>query len=90
MPVRGGGLKQGCNCQDAAADDRLMPGGFASACASDTVHAARLEQVALKGTQVVPGRTPIPATTWPAATPGCAPRKIPAIPATTSPPAMPR
>ena len=90
MPVRGGGLKQGCNCQDAAADDRLMPGGFASACASDTVHAARLEQVALKGTQVVPGRTPIPATTWPAATPGCAPRKIPAIPATTSPPAMPQ
>jgi len=55
MPVRGGGLKQGCNCQDAAADDRLMLGGFASACASDTVHAARLEAVALKGAQVVAG-----------------------------------
>lgn len=55
MPVRGGGLKQGCNCQDTAADDRLMLGGFASANASDTVHAARLEAVALKGAQVVAG-----------------------------------
>lgn len=53
MPVRGGGLKQGYNCQDAAADDRLMLGGFASASAADTVHAARLEQVAVKGAQVV-------------------------------------
>ena len=53
MPVRGGGLKQGYNCQDAAADDRLMLGGFASANASDTVHAARLEAVAVKGAQVV-------------------------------------
>ncbi len=53
MPVRGGGTKQGYNCQDAAADDRLMLGGFASACAADTVHAARLEQVAVKGAQVV-------------------------------------
>jgi hypothetical protein len=53
MPVRGGGLKQGYNCQDAAADDRLMLGGFASACASDIVHAARLEAVAVKGAQVV-------------------------------------
>jgi transposase len=55
MPVRGGGLKQGYNCQDAAADDRLMLGGFASANASDTVHAARLEAVAVKGAQVVAG-----------------------------------
>ena len=53
MPVRGGGLKQGYNCQDVAADDRLMLGGFASANASDTVHAARLERVAVKGAQVV-------------------------------------
>jgi transposase len=53
VPVRGGGLKQGYNCQDAAADDRLMLGGFASACAADTVHAARLEAVAVKGAQVV-------------------------------------
>ena len=53
MPVRGGGLKQGCNCQDAAADDRLMLGGFASSNAAGTVHAARLEQVAVKGAQVV-------------------------------------
>ena len=53
MPVRGGGLKQGYNCQDAAADDRLMLGGFASANASDTVHAARLEAVAVKGAQVI-------------------------------------
>jgi hypothetical protein len=53
MPVRGGGLKQGYNCQDAAADDRLMLGGFASACAADTVHAARLEAAAVKGAQVV-------------------------------------
>jgi transposase len=53
MPVRGGGLKQGYNCQDAAADDRLMLGGFASSNAADTVHAARLEAVAVKGAQVV-------------------------------------
>ena len=53
MPVRGGGLKQGYNCQDAAADDRLMLGGFASSHAADTVHAARLEAVAVKGAQVV-------------------------------------
>jgi transposase len=53
MPVRGGGLKQGYNCQDVAADDRLMLGGFASANAADTVHAARLEAVAVKGAQVV-------------------------------------
>lgn len=53
MPVRGGGVKQGYNCQDAAADDRLMLGGFASASASDTVHADRLEAVVVKGAQVV-------------------------------------
>jgi transposase len=53
MPVRGGGVKQGYNCQDAAADDRLMLGGFASSCAADTVHAARLEAAAVKGAQVV-------------------------------------
>jgi transposase len=53
MPVRGGGLKQGYNCQDVAADDRLMLGGFASGNASDTVHAARLEAVAVIGAQVV-------------------------------------
>jgi transposase len=53
MPVRGGGVKQGYNCQDAAADDRLMLGGFASANASDTVHADRLEAVVAKGAQVV-------------------------------------
>jgi transposase len=53
VPVRGGGLKQGYNCQDVAADDRLLLGGFASGNASDTVHAARLEAVAVKGAQVV-------------------------------------
>jgi transposase len=53
VPVRGGGVKQGCNCQDAAADDRLMLGGFASSNAAGTVHAARLEAVAVKGAQVV-------------------------------------
>src|SRR6266536_446608 len=53
MPVRGGGLKQGYNCQDVAADDRLMLGGFASGNAAGTVHAARLEAVAVKGAQVV-------------------------------------
>ena len=53
MPVRGGGTKQGYNCQDAAADDRLLLGGFAAANAAGTVHAARLEQVAVKGALVV-------------------------------------
>lgn len=53
MPVRGGGTKQGYNCQDAAADDRLMLGGFASPNAADTVHAARLEAVVVKAAQIV-------------------------------------
>jgi len=53
MPVRGGGVKQGYNCQDAAADDRLLLGGFASSNAAGTVHAARLETVAVKGAQIV-------------------------------------
>jgi transposase len=53
MPVRGGGFKQGYNCQDAAADDRLMLGGFATGTSSDTVHAARLEAAAVKGARVV-------------------------------------
>jgi hypothetical protein len=52
MPVRGGGVKQGCHCRDAGADDRLMPGGFAPASASGTVHAGRLEAVVVKGAQV--------------------------------------
>ena len=90
MPVRGGGLKQGYNCQDAAADDRLMLGGFASANASDTVHAARLEAVAVKGAQVIAEAHADPGHDVAAATPGCAPRKIPAIPATTQPPATRR
>ena len=53
MPVRGGGVKQGYNCQDAAADDRLLLGGFASSNTAGTVHAARLETVAVKGAQIV-------------------------------------
>ena len=53
LPVRGGTFKQGYNCQDAAADDRLMLGGYACQDTGDAQQAARLEAVALKGAAVV-------------------------------------
>jgi hypothetical protein len=53
LPVRGGTFKQGCNCQDAAADDRLMLGGCACQDTGDARQAARLEAVAARGAAVV-------------------------------------
>jgi transposase len=53
VPVRGGGLKQGYNCQDAAADDRLMLGGFPVQDPGDVRQAARLEAAAVTGARVV-------------------------------------
>ena len=53
MPVRGGGFTQGYNCQDAAADDRLMLGGYACQDTGDALQAQRLAQVAEKGATVV-------------------------------------
>jgi transposase len=53
LPVRGGGFTQGYNCQDAAADDRLMPGGYACQDTGDAQQAQRLAQVAEKGAAVV-------------------------------------
>jgi transposase len=53
VPVRGGGLKQGYNCQDAAADDRLMLGGYVTREPVDVQQAQRLEAVAVKGAAVV-------------------------------------
>ena len=53
LPVRGGGFVQGYNCQDAAADDRLMLGGYACQDAGDVLQAQRLAQVAEKGAAVV-------------------------------------
>lgn len=53
VPVRGGGLKQGYNCQDAAADDRLMLGGYVTQDPGDVLHARRLEAVAVKGAAIV-------------------------------------
>jgi len=53
MPVRGGGFIQGYNCQDAAADDRLMPGGYACQDTGDVLQAQQLAQVAEKGAAVV-------------------------------------
>ncbi len=53
LPVRGGGFIQGCNCQDAAADDRLMPGGYACQDTGDALQAQRLAAVAEKGAAVV-------------------------------------
>jgi transposase len=53
MPVRGGGLIQGCNCQDAAADDRLTLGGCACQDPGDALQARRLAAVAEKGAAVV-------------------------------------
>ena len=61
MPVRGGGFIQGYNCQDAAADDRLMLGGYASP------GRRRRAQPGWKpspsnGARSSPPRTPIPGT----------------------------
>jgi transposase len=53
LPVRGGGFIQGYNCQDAAADDRLMPGGYACQDTGDVQQAQRLAAVAGKGAAVV-------------------------------------
>jgi transposase len=53
LPVRGGGFVQGYNCQDAAADDRLMLGGYACQDTGDAQQAQRLAQVAAKGAAVV-------------------------------------
>ena len=53
MPVRGGGFIQGYNCQDAAADDRLMLGGYACQDPGDALQAQRLAAVAEKGAAVV-------------------------------------
>jgi transposase len=53
LPVRGGGFTQGYNCQDAAADDRLMLGGYACQDTGDAQQAQRLAQAAGKGAAVV-------------------------------------
>jgi transposase len=53
LPVRGGGFIQGYNCQDAAADDRLMPGGYACQDTGDVLQARRLAETAEKGAAVV-------------------------------------
>jgi transposase len=53
MPVRGGGFIQGYNCQDAAADDRLMLGGYVCQDTGDAQQAQRLAAVAEKGAAVV-------------------------------------
>ncbi|MGH3211294.1 MAG: transposase [Trebonia sp.] len=53
MPVRGGGFTQGYNCQDAAADDRLMLGGYACQDTGDALQAQALTAVAEKGAAVV-------------------------------------
>jgi transposase len=53
MPVRGGGFIQGYNCQDAAADDRLMLGGYACQDPGDQRQAPGLSAIAEKGAAVV-------------------------------------
>ena len=53
LPVRGGGFIQGYNCQDAAADDRLMPGGYACQDTGDALQAQGLAAAAEKGAAVV-------------------------------------
>jgi Transposase DDE domain len=53
LPVRGGGFIQGYNCQDAAADDRLMLGGYACQDTGDALQARRLAAVAEKGAAIV-------------------------------------
>jgi transposase len=53
VPVRGGGFIQGYNCQDAAADDRLMLGGYACQDTGDARQARALAAAAEKGAAVV-------------------------------------
>jgi transposase len=53
MPVRGGGFIQGYNCQDAAADDRLMLGGYACQDTGDALQAQALARAAEKGAAAV-------------------------------------
>jgi transposase len=53
VPVRGGGFIQGYNCQDAAAGDRLMPGGYACQDTGDARQARALAAAAEKGAAVV-------------------------------------
>jgi hypothetical protein len=53
VPVRGGGFIQGYNCQDAAADDRLMLGGYACQDTGDARQARALSAAAEKGAAVV-------------------------------------
>lgn len=53
MPVRGGGFTQGYNCQDIAADDRLMLGGYACQDTGDALQAQRLAAIAEKGAAIV-------------------------------------
>src|SRR5579864_3564210 len=53
MPVRGGGFIQGYNCQDAAADDRLMLAGYACQDTGDVQQAQRLDAAAARGAAVV-------------------------------------
>ena len=71
LPVRGGGFTQGYNCQDAAADDRLMLGGYACQDTGDVLQAQGLAAVAEKGAAVVaagarrPRRRPRPARAMP-------------------------
>ena len=55
LPVRGGGFTQGYNCQDAAADDRLMLGGYACQDTGDARQAQELAKAAGKGAAVVAG-----------------------------------
>ena len=53
MPVRGGGFIQGYNCQDAAADDRVMLGGYACQDTGDVQQAQKIDQAAARGAAVV-------------------------------------
>jgi len=53
MPVRGGGFIQGYNCQDAAADDRLMLGGYACQDTGDARQAQEIDRIAVKGAAAV-------------------------------------
>ena len=77
MPVRGGGFIQGYNCQDAAADDRLMLGGYACQDTGDVLQAQRLaagrgeRRRRRRGRPRRPRRRPRPARAD--ATTGCAP-----------------
>ena len=92
LPVRGGGFIQGYNCQDAAADDRML-GGYASRTPATCCRHRKSTRSPSRAPPSSPPPTPPTPATRPCcanATTACAPARTRTAPATISPPATPR